>query len=211
LDGNPVPAATVSFISTDKKDTVIMAANDSGVVVTDKLNSSVIYEVKISAIGYKLLNQYFKISYNKIPQELLLERAEKFCTEVILNSGHYHGCPRYYCTRKISECSMLVVSDTTLPIPTISVTDNSFVQQVFPNPAQRGATITVKTETSAAEQVLVKLSDLSGKLVLSLPQYINKGFSHITVQTDSRWAAGIYLLHVYAKGKLLASDKIIIL
>lgn len=210
LDGNPIPAATVSFISMDRKDTIMMAANDSGVVVTDQLNRSISYEVKVSAIGYKLLNQNFKPSYKKIPQELLLERAEKFCTEVILNSGHYHGCPKYYCTRKISECSMQVVNDTTYPIPNILVTDNSFVHQVFPNPAQRGTTITIKTETLAAEQVLVELTDLSGKLVLSQPQQINKGYSRITLQTDSRWAAGIYLLHVYAKGKLLASDKIII-
>jgi TonB-dependent SusC/RagA subfamily outer membrane receptor len=211
MDGNRISGATVSFISIDKKDTVMMAANDSGVVMTDKLKSTVGYDVKVSAIGYKLLNQNLKIRYKNEPQELLLEQDVKICNEVIINSGgHYHGCPRYYCTRKISECSMLQISDTVYTVSSSVAVSNPSVQQIFPNPAQRGSTVTIATKALSAEKVVVRLSDLSGKILLYQPQNIAKGLNRVTFQTDPRWAAGIYFVQLYANGKLLASDKVII-
>jgi TonB-dependent SusC/RagA subfamily outer membrane receptor len=211
LDGYRIPGATVSFISASKKDTIMVAANDSGVVITDKLKNTVGYDVKVSAIGYKLLNQDLKIRNKNEPQELLLEQDVKICKEVIINSGgHYHGCPKYYCISKISECSMQQISDTVYTFYNSLVVSNLSVQKVFPNPVRRGSTVTISTKALLAEQILVRLSDLSGKILFSQPQNIAKGLSRITFQTDPSWSTGIYFVQLYANGKLLASDKVVI-
>jgi ribosomal protein L21E len=105
---------------------------------------------------------------------------------------------------------MLQISDTVYTVSSSVAVSNPSVQQIFPNPAQRGSTVTIATKALSAEKVVVRLSDLSGKILLYQPQNIAKGLNRVTFQTDPRWAAGIYFVQLYANGKLLASDKVII-
>ena len=211
LDGNPIPGATVSFISSDKKDTIMTAANDSGIAMVDKFEIKEGYNVKVSAIGYKLLDQNFNTDNSKLLNELLLEPEAKMCTEVVLNgSGHYHGCPKYYCTKKISECKMLFARDTAYYTSIKIAVSDLVVEKVFPNPVQHGKSVVIGTNALSNEPLMIKLSDLNGKLLLYQTQSSSKGLNRITIQTDFRWAAGIYFLQLYANGKLVASDKLVI-
>jgi TonB-dependent SusC/RagA subfamily outer membrane receptor len=212
LDGNRIPGATVSFISADKKDTIMMAANDSGVVVTDKLKPSVNYGMSVSAIGYKLLNQSLKSFSDKKEQEVVLEREIKLCNEVILSSGLGFGCRRNYCITKISKCSLITIIDSTSSLLYNSAKDRVGGSSVivFPNPVQKGRSITIETAGQSDNQLQIRIISLDGKLLLSRSQKAFKDLNRFTINTDPRWAAGIYFVQLYANGKLLASDKVVI-
>jgi TonB-dependent SusC/RagA subfamily outer membrane receptor len=213
LDGNRIAGATVSFISADKKDTIMMMANDSGVVTTDKLKGSVNYEISVSATGYKLQVQGFKISYDKKEQEVMLEREIKICKEVIITSyGYCHGCRGGYSCTRVSKCSLLNVIDTTIsfsynPNPIVF---ESAVPRIFPNPAQRGKAITVETTSQSGGPLEIKLTSLDGRLLFSQPQKTIKGLNRFIINTDPRWSAGIYFVQLYENRKILASNKVII-
>jgi TonB-dependent SusC/RagA subfamily outer membrane receptor len=201
LDGNRIQGATVSFISANKKDTIMIAANDSGMVVTDKLKSSVNYEMSVSAVGYKLFNQAYKNEFPKKEQELMLERETKVCQDVVVSAIGITRICRISCKLVTS----IVYVDTK--------TDDNIktkVEKVFPNPVQKGKSITIETTTQSEGPIQVRLISLDGKLLLSQPQKAYKGLNRFSINTDPRWAAGICFVQLYANGKLLASDKVVI-
>jgi TonB-dependent SusC/RagA subfamily outer membrane receptor len=213
LDGSRIAGATVSFISADKKDTMMMVANDSGVVVTDKLKGSVNYEMSVSATGYKLQVQRFKISYDKKEQEVMLEREIKICKEVIITSyGTCHGCRGGYSCTRVSKCSLLSVTDTAISFSYNSnpVIVESATPRVFPNPAQKGKAIIVETISQSGGPLEIKLISMDGRLLFSQPQKTVKGLNRFIINTDPRWSAGIYFVQLYENGKTLASNKVII-
>jgi TonB-dependent SusC/RagA subfamily outer membrane receptor len=211
LDGNRIPGATVSFISADKKDTIMMAANDSGVVVTDKLKSSGNYQISVSAVGYKSLSQAWKNNYGSKEQEILLEKGIKICDEVILGGGYVIRCHRNYQCIKVSNCFRnTITADTTYSIYSRPVESQLATKSIFPNPVQKGRSITIETAGQSDNQLQIRIISLDGKLLLSRSQKAFKDLNRFTINTDPRWAAGIYFVQLYANGKLLASDKLVI-
>jgi hypothetical protein len=83
--------------------------------------------------------------------------------------------------------------------------------KLYPNPIQKGGVIHI--EITSADDKLIKLNlfNQGGQVVSLKEQELNKGVNHFTINTDSRWASGIYFLPlVYENGKILASEKIII-
>ena len=212
LNGNKIAGATVSFISADKRDTIMKAANDSGVVVTDKLKLSLNYQVSVSAVGYKSLSQAWKNKYGKKENDLMLERDIKTCEDVLV-TGISCGIRRTIVCRgysTLSDCAMDIVTDTTSKFSYGATKPHLTTKAIFPNPAQRGKTITIETTTQSDDPVEVRITSLNGKLIFSQPQKTYKGLNRLIVNTDSRWSAGIYLVNLYAKGKLLASEKVVI-
>jgi TonB-dependent SusC/RagA subfamily outer membrane receptor len=201
LDGNRIPGATVSFISVDKKDTIMMAANDSGVVVTDKLKNPFGYNMKVSATGYKPLSLSLKNTYSKKEQEVMLERDAKLCQEAIITV--FDHCRRCRCGCRVM--SKRIYADA--KVENVFKTETG---KVFPNPVQKGKAITIETRTQAEGSIEIKLTSLDGKFVLSQPQKTYKGLNRFIINTDPRWSAGIYFIQLYVNGKLLASDKVII-
>jgi TonB-dependent SusC/RagA subfamily outer membrane receptor len=202
LDGQRIAGATVAFISANKKDTIMMAANDSGVVVTDKLKYSVNYQLSVSAIGYKALSKTWSNEYNNKELELMLERDIKMCEGIAL-TGYIN----------LRWFSWPFCGGHFRKIDTVSKIDNKsfFVRtDIFPNPTQRGKAITIEIKSQSDTPFEVRVTSLDGKQVLSQPQKIYKGQNRFTINTDSRWSAGIYFVQLYANGKLLASDKVVI-
>lgn len=205
LDGGIIPRANVSFISTDKNDTIMMVANDSGVVVIDKLRSSATYSIIVSAVSYKRTTQIFNNSYGHNEQEVRLGREEKICDNVFITSYiQHHGCPRCL------SCRIAGISITNDSITVKQEFQKLSKHNIYPNPAQKGKTITIETTTQSDGPIEIRLISLDGKLLLSQPKKTFKGLNRFTINTDSRWAAGIYFVQLYANGKLLASDKVVI-
>ncbi len=209
LDGNSIPAASVSFISTDMKDTVMMVANDSGIVVTDKLKSSKLYEMSVSSIGYKSLHQSLKNSYSENEQKILLERDVKFCDEVVIQPGNIIRCYRIY---NVLSCGVGGIKVISIINDSLNKTSDYGLKKIstYPNPVQKGNSITVETSTDIGGKIEIKLISLDGKLLLLQPQNTVKGLNRFTLKADNRWSAGIYFLQLYANGKLMASDKVVI-
>lgn len=205
MDGSKIAGATVSFISTDKKDTLMYAANDSGMVVADKLKPLVQYEIKISAIGYRNLCIDYINKHTGLSSEILLSRKEKVCDEVVVTAlghtiSHTIGCYRSYCLMGVNTDGDSVNKTITKP---------GF--KIFPNPVQKGGVINIEIQNSKEDRVIVKILALDGRLILNKSVQGLKRASYFQLATDSRWAAGVYIIQLaYANGKILASDKVII-
>lgn len=201
LNGEAVPRATVSFISTDKKHTLMYAANDSGIVVTDKLKPAVQYEIKISAVGYKNLCVDYINKHTGLFSEMLLSRKEKVCDEVVITTfGHTIRCYGSCC-----------IAGVRIKGDSINKKINKPGLNIFPNPVQKGGAINIEIQNSKEDRFTVKIWALDGRLMLNKSVQGLKGASYFQMATDTRWAAGVYIIQLaYANGKILASDKVII-
>jgi TonB-dependent SusC/RagA subfamily outer membrane receptor len=202
LDGSKVAGATVTFISAkDKKDTLMFVADDEGLIETNRLKQGVEYEVKVSAVGYKQYSAQYKNTSIK-EKEFVLERDIKNCTDVVV-VGYGHrgvGCRLLCCVTKGNIVKEELDERST---------DNIF--NTYPNPVQRGQIITIETLSDNNKTIQVKITDLSGKQLLSKSQQSFKGINRFTVNTDSRWTAGVYIVQVQdEKGKLLQQQKLLI-
>lgn len=200
LDGRMIAGATVSFISADKKDTLMYVANDSGVVVTDKLKPLVQYEMNVSAVGYESVCDL--ITNIKNEQQIILRRELRTCTEVILTSiGLVRRCGLYcICHTRVIRPDSIGTKYSSDPLI-----------KLFPNPVQKGGIINIEIQNSKEDRVIVKIWALDGRLMLNKSVQGLKGASYFQLATDTRWAAGVYIIQLaYANGKILASDKVII-
>jgi TonB-dependent SusC/RagA subfamily outer membrane receptor len=201
LDGSKIAGATVTFISAkDKKDTLMFVATEDGLVKTDRLKAGTEYEVKVSSVSYKLYSSQFVNRYSK-EQELLLERDVKSCGDVVLVG---HGGRTISCGGSCISLIRIIAADS------LTVKANESFK-TYPNPAQRGQTFTIETLSDNNKTLQVKITDLSGKQLVSQSQQAIKGTSRFTINTDTRWTAGIYIVQVQdEKGKLLQQQKLLI-
>ena len=207
LDGSRITGATVSFISSNKKDTLQFVANDSGIVATNKLKQSTEYEMLVSSIGYAPVNQNFKNGYGYSERNVLLTREMKTCEEAIVSSihcGRRIGCGYNLCCR---VGGILITSD--FVETNIEKAVNGF--KIYPNPVQRGAAFNLQFKNEDNSDKIVRMISMDGKPILTQTFKTNKGNHLFQVQTDARWSAGTYFLQlVYENGRILASDKLII-
>jgi len=106
IDGNFVPGATVKFVSQkNSKDSVVLAANDRGVVETNKLKPGEEYKLEVSSVGYKNYSAIIKNEFSLRTKTVLLEKKPALCDEVVVIS---------YPTRRIScrACGLYCVCIT---------------------------------------------------------------------------------------------------
>lgn len=201
LDGSKIAWATVSFISADKKDTLMYAANDSGIVVADKLKPTVQYEIKISAVGYNNICVDYINKHTGLFSEILLSRKEKVCDEVVVTFfGHTIRC--------YGSCCIVGIR---IKGDSINKKINKPGLKIFPNPVRKGGVINIEIQNSKEDRLTVKMLALDGRLMLNKSVQGLKGASRFQLATDTRWAAGVYIVQLaYANGKILASDKVII-
>ncbi|MBL7725708.1 MAG: TonB-dependent receptor plug domain-containing protein [Chitinophagaceae bacterium] len=200
VNGEAVSGATVSFISADKKETLMYVANDSGMVVTDKLKPFVSYQVNISAVGYMPFSGEI-VNKNK-EQQFLLSRNIQSCSEVVLTSSvSWYRCGLYcICHTRIAWPDSIVTKSGTVP-----------VIKLFPNPVQKGGVVNIEINNSTEDRLIVKFLTMDGRMVFSESISGVKNNNRFRVNIDSRWPAGVYIIQLaYANGQILASDKIII-
>ncbi len=206
LDGNAIPGATVSFIAADKKDTLMLAANDSGVVITNKLKRPVSYEMVISAVGYQSISQQFNNKYGYWQQNVLLARDIKNCDEVVLTNT--------YCPKNISctlYCRMSGITITSISNKKEQVKSEPIKLSIYPTPIQKGGTVNLQFINSVGNNIMARIISMNGREMHRQILQTNEGKNHFQVSTDAQWAAGVYFIQViYENGRILASEKIII-
>lgn len=199
LDNSNISGATVSFISTDKKDTTMYMANDSGILMTNKLGPGNYYDVIVSTVGYKTLIQ--RIPYKISECTFLLERNFRMNDEIILSTHPLRrsGCPRGY-ARRVSK---KIIRNDSLTEKSVKIYSQL---KIFPNPVPKGGILNIATPRSKAA-LIYRIFSPSGRLLRSGPLDPLKDFNQISL--DSRWSSGVYLLQVYENGCVLASGKVI--
>ena len=201
LDGSRIAGATVSFTSiTDKNDKLQFAANDSGVVVTNKLNRSTNYKTTVSAVGHQTLEGNFGNSYNTETKEILLAREIKTCPEVVVTC--------FECVRTI-HCGYRITVIKSSEVSNVKQKTESFT--VFPNPVSKGRILNIKFKTTDSQKKILRVLSVDGRLLSTIPVNTDKARSGFQIQTDGRWAAGIYFVQLlYENGQVVASEKVIL-
>lgn len=204
LDGSPVAGATVQFISTDKKDTQMLAANDSGIIRTNKLKRNSGYQLTVSATGYKPFKQDLPGGKYKHSDTLLLQPDIRTCQEVLLSSSYNLVSASFKCVCSgLTIISIKPAAETVVPAkPKLNI---------YPNPVLRGNSITISYENNTTQASRLQLLSLDGKIVYRQPVPSAAGKNQVRLATDTRWAPGIYFLQVgCANGSILASERIIL-
>ena len=201
IDAKVIAGATVSFVAVDRKDSVLLVANDSGTVITKKLRRSVDYTFTITAIGYQKIESIFRNSYGYKKQEVFLCRDIKTCDPVILSQT--------ICNRMI-RCGMYSVCRRIKTRTEKVEEDKPIIFKVYPIPAQRGATLTLQFNNDENVRS-IRIISLEGRNMQQQSINLNQEKGVFKLSTDIRWAAGIYFIQLlYENGQVAASEKIIL-
>ncbi len=202
LDGAAIPGATVTF--TAGKDTLMFAAGEDGLVETSELKPGKSYEVQVSAVGYKPFISRIQNGYKR-EQELLLEREVKDCELVVISGYSINRC------RFLSCCGGNIINVKTEKLQEDAASAINSISGLYPNPAQRGQTITIQTLSSDDKPMQLFITDLTGRTVFSQSVKGFKGNNRLTVTADSRWTAGMYIVSLLDEsGRRLQQEKLLI-
>ncbi|HEX7906203.1 MAG TPA: T9SS type A sorting domain-containing protein [Chitinophagaceae bacterium] len=201
LTGTSIAFATVVFTSVKNiKDTLAFIADDNGIVVTDKLKAGEKYSVKVTSVGYKGYHTNYK-RVNK-RQEFLLERDVVLNSEVVVTNT--------YCPRRIS-CGFTVTKISHSPSLIDSVSSVRVKSTVFPNPVQRGSSFSVELNGVEEKSISITILDAGGRQVKAQSIQTVKGINKFSINTDSRWAAGIYFIKLEnEQQRLIKTEQIVI-
>lgn len=206
-DGQPVAGATLKFIS--GKDTLMFLANDSGIARNVSLKRKTNYQLEVSSVGYQPYAS--QSEYNtSADQEILLERDTRTCDPVIVSAGATRRCRCIIrCANYVSKCAWIYENFTSRD--STSFLKLTYPVKAFPNPVRRGQQVTVVTSLDKGMSLTLKLISVSGQLQYFSGVRATEGTNRLEIPTDSRWAAGIYILQLIGeKGKLLQQERIIV-
>lgn len=210
-DASVLPGATVTFVSSDKRDTLMYVADSLGKVGLNELNKMKRYTVRVSSSGYLTFTGLLS---DQVTGEIKLERDFKTGPAVVISSFHSIGCCRG-CggghKLRGQDCGMQLAL-----IPDKKLTD-SLSQlvatgiRVYPNPVQRGQLIHLRLLQGYFPEGRIQVLSLDGRNLLSVPLNAGKKQGQVWIPTEQRWAAGIYIFQmVYANGQVGASEKVIL-
>jgi hypothetical protein len=169
-DGHdPLPGATVRFISSDRRDTLMYVTDSIGLVSRKVLRKGKSYDILVTAIGYKAFAGSVSTVRNGIIE---LERDFISGPEVIVVSpGLIHQCGRGcggHFQRVAKECGVQtkLINDQRSEIVSEQLTNNF---TVYPNPVQRGQQVSLKLLQGYFPSGLIRVLTMDGKQVLSVP------------------------------------------
>lgn len=203
VNREPVPRASVRFVSFNKKDTIKVSANDSGILFFNRLKRDVNYDVLITSVGYQPQVRQIKWSPNRVESaEWMLDRNEILASEIII--------PIINCwkSRKISYCHLGRTRGEKLQLSSITEKKET---KAFPNPARPGQTITIEQDLDADEKISLRVFNAGGAIMGTWNIQAGKGRNQLRFTTGNHWPAGTYFFRVfYAKGGVAASGSIII-
>ncbi|TMI63631.1 MAG: T9SS type A sorting domain-containing protein [Bacteroidetes bacterium] len=201
LGGKIVPGATVKFKSQkDRNDSLVIAANDSGYVLTNKLKPGIDYDIEVSSIGYKAYQSYFKnpSSYNM--QTIFLEKNINKLEELIVVSTDGGRCIKCGCRCSVIRCYYSII-DTVKQKPSF---------KIYPNPVNSGASINLELPANLSVNFIVRIFSLSGATVFQ-QKFSSVKTNTINLLLNSRLSASEYIVQLVSEnGKPAGQQKIII-
>jgi TonB-dependent SusC/RagA subfamily outer membrane receptor len=201
LDGKTIPGATVKLKSLkDRNDSLIVAADDSGFVLTNKLKAGIEYDIQISSVGFKPYSSQFKNTFSFNEQVVFLERKNTELKEVVVMSNAIH--------RRIS-CGMCITVIRCCHTAPDTSKETSAIK-IYPNPLPRGSNINIELTSEILAGSSIRVFSLSGALMHQEKISTSK-WKTITIASDKRWTAGTYIVQlINEKGKSVGQQKIIV-
>jgi TonB-dependent SusC/RagA subfamily outer membrane receptor len=201
LGGKTIPGATVKFKSLkNKNDSLVLAANDSGFVLTNKLKAGIEYEIQISSVGFKPYRSQFKNTFSFDEQIIFLERKNTELKEVVIMSNAIY--------RRISCGMCITVIRCCYTVP--DTTKETSAIKIYPNPLPRGSNINIELTSEILAGSSIRVFSLSGALMHQEKISTSK-WKTITIASDKRWTVGTYIVQlINEKGKSVGQQKIIV-
>lgn len=186
VSGEVLPGATI--LLQNQGHTMMVVANDSGIVTTDTLKNGKEYRMKVTMIGYKDFDSVCR--RQSLTQTIFLERDVKECAEATVVAYPLISCRSITCIcQTTSKCRIINPSAASY-----NDRDKQSSLKVYPNPARKGETVTIALKSPDDYPIQVKIISLNGQMLLQ--QQVAKNNDRLTVPTDSRWAPGTYLIQV---------------
>jgi hypothetical protein len=194
-----IPGATIQFKSVKDKRVQWFTSNHEGKLNVASLMNDEEYDITISSIGYKPSLIRYKHELNNTAQEILLKRDEIIGAEVfvVASKRRRRGCSPDPCVRIDNSAAK-------------TETSPEFRFVAFPNPVARGNDITIDISTAEQQAAIIRIHGRDGKLVWERSVQTVKGPNRFTVNTDSRWAAGVYFLHIISRGDAARHTQLLI-
>ncbi len=206
----PLPGATVTFISSDRRDTLMYVADSAGQVSRNDLKREKTYSVSVTAVGYK---SFAGTAKGIKSREIELERDFITGSEVIVSSsGHVIRCHRNYISQQqVSQgCGMQTMLVRELASDKVNMSEPCEVS-IYPNPVQRGQSVSLKLLRGFFPAGTIRVISLDGKLVATIPVNGDRKQGMVNLPTQQSWASGLYIFQlVYANGRVGASEKVIL-
>lgn len=197
---SPIAAATVSFSFPGRENTLRYIADDSGVILSNSWKKLVSCEMTVTAVGYKT-------AFRSIAGDdsvIFLQREIKTCEEVILSQTY---CPRRRDCILYCRIGGIYIKNDSIAAVKVAPFINEL--SIYPNPVQGGTAVNIRFDLVNSVSAIRVLS-LDGRSLLQRP--ITGGQKDLfRLETDPRWAAGIYFIQLLCEnGRVAASGKIII-
>jgi hypothetical protein len=201
LEGKTIPGTTVKFKSQkDKNDSLVLAANDSGFVLTNKLNPGVDYDMEVSSVGFKSYCSLFKSHFSYHEETVFMERRSTALSEVVVEYPYTTRCCRCRLCCTTIRCYN-TMSDT-------AKQKRSF--KVYPNPVNSGASINLELPDNLSVNFVIRVFSLSGAAVFQ-QKFSGVKTNTINLLLNSRLSASEYIVQlVDENGKSTGQQKIII-
>ena len=199
-----LPGATVELISGESsKDTIRIIADANGKVSTNKIRAGILYELRVSCIGYKNFAAMVDRKHLKDTYDVALQKVNSVLTEVFIVS---HG------PRTIRCCVSINCYQTKKIIKTkIDSREPNLLVRIYPNPVRRSQNINVELKPDYPGRFTIKLFGLDGKLVSSSEFSPAIGINRLSYPINSFIAAGVYSIQLIDQdGRLLKTEKLII-
>jgi hypothetical protein len=200
-DSSIIPGATVSFVT--KSTRINTAADNRGVVITDKLKKGEQYEMIVTSAGYKSLSASFENHYSE-EKQIFLERDTQVGEEIFVVSRltYGRGCPRGYAENRPPVESKTAEEKRM---------DKTPIKSLFPNPVQRNNGFNIEFQNEQDETMQLEIINLNGSLISLHSRRISKGLNRLSLTADAKWAAGIYIIQVRnEKGIVIKQEKLVV-
>ena len=204
LEGKTVPGASVKFKSQkDKNDSLVIAANDSGFVLTNKLKPGVDYNMEVSSVGFKIYSSHFRNPSSYKEQTVFLEKDIKLLNEVVItNTICFRKRSRLCCGGHfVRICELMKTTDTINQKPSF---------KIYPNPVNSGASINFELPDNLSVNFFIRIFSLSGATVYQ-QKFSGVKTNTINLLLNSRLSASEYIVQlVNENGKPAGQQKIIV-
>lgn len=197
--GSPVPMASCKVFYA--RDSVMLVADENGMVELKNLKGNPVVKMEVSAISHEAKTQLIDLSKTK-SFEIYLKRESRKLGEVVVVTS-YRGCV----LRRISFCGGTSKKLVQVDEETYNEVKGTALK-IFPNPQLRGNTITIELPGSFVEGKLI-VTDVSGKRVHS-QDLKNIRRTTLVLPTGSNWSAGTYFVNVYSSNGKKSSAKLIL-
>jgi hypothetical protein len=220
FDKELVPYATATLIFPGTNDTLRFIGDENGVIVVDNKRELSGSKMIVSAVGYETLTRPVDSRELGAQREIFLSKDIKVCDEVVLMTYQTVRCGRTIsckCSSQTSQCGTWFIcgvsgtifkADTTQERKRVAVTGFN----VYPNPVSRGSQVNLRFNNSGPTgNVNIRVLSSGGAVAYLKPAEMQKGSNYFPLQTDSRWAAGIYFVQlVYENGQVAASGRVVV-